>query len=510
MGEYAYYSEWCDQADEIEENRFLSSDDEDLLKICDRMELKNKGRQKTSGGLPIHYDKENGYLYVLKEGPHTRVCGESGSKKSRTVCRGGVISAIANGDSFICVDPKGEISTDKKIQQFAIDHNVDIYVLDFRNFDKDGFNLFGYIADMMGRGEQQRAMETVDAFVEMLVKSKKTVDDFWNDMGGVLIKSAMNMLLLTLVQNKKKLKKAYNIASLRTFICQDKDSIYGWINEIVDDMPKDMIYNPFQDYLDILENPEKTYACIISSANAMLRDFCTSENLMKMLSVQTFDIKKFYERQSGLYLVIPDEKNTYDALTGYLLDIMYQMLIEEYTEKYQNKRYASHGIKYICDEVASTKINQMANKISASRSRQIDWTLIYQSERQMEDAYPNDFATICGNCKHQIFLGSSDHDILKNIANQTGTTRISPDGTEVPLVSENDLRRMRKEREYKDALVMSGNCLYCAQLPDYDYYDFLTGDRLYQYKNYVADSEIIIYTPQKLHDDHRYGRVDFY
>ena len=85
MGEYAYYSEWCDQADEIEENRFLSSDDEDLLKICDRMELKNKGRQKTSCGLPIHYDKENGYLYVLKEGPHTRVCGESGSKKSRTV-----------------------------------------------------------------------------------------------------------------------------------------------------------------------------------------------------------------------------------------------------------------------------------------------------------------------------------------------------------------------------------------------------------------------------------------
>lgn len=510
MKSYDYYSDWCEYAEEIEENRFLSSDDEDLQKICDRVDLRDDSRQKTSGGIPIHYDKENEYLYVLKEGPHTRVCGESGSKKSRTICRGAVISAILNQDSFICVDPKGEITADNKIQQLIKTFGVDVHVLDFRNFDKDGFNCFGHIVDMMRKGKRQKAMASIDRFAEMLVKSKSTVDDFWNDTAGVMIKSPMAFLLLALAQDEKKLLKAYNVASLKTFICQEKSKVQALCEALLSDMPRNVVFNPLKEYADILENPEKTYACIVSSANALLRDFCSSEDLLRMLSVQTFNIRDFYKIPSALFVVVPDEENTYDAVIGYLLDTMYQILVEEYTENYQNVCGAPCSIKYICDEVASTKINQMSNKISASRSRQIDWTLIYQSEKQMEDAYEKDYGTICGNCKHKIFLGSSDQEILEGIAGQTGTTRLTPGGKEAPLVSEADLRRMKKERDYKEALIMSGNYLYCAKLPDYDSYDFLSTGREMKWRNHVANNSMIVYTPEKLYDDFRNGKLERY
>ena len=132
---YDYKSSWGRYAFDDEENRFLSSDEKDLLKICDCIDLSGEVFKKTSGGIPVHYS--NGKLYVLKEGPHARVEGESGSKKSRTVCRGAAVTAVLNRDSFIMTDPKGEIYSDPKIQWLLHKAGVETYVLDFRSFDKD-------------------------------------------------------------------------------------------------------------------------------------------------------------------------------------------------------------------------------------------------------------------------------------------------------------------------------------------------------------------------------------
>ena len=84
----------------------------------------------------------------------------------------------------------------------------------------------------------------------------------------------------------------------------------------------------------------------------------------------------------------------------------------------------------------------------------------------MAEAYKKDWSTICGNCKHRIYLGSSDYEILRNISEQVGISYISKDGRAVPLVSVDDLRRMRKENGFKDALILTGNYIYCAELPD--------------------------------------------
>lgn len=503
---HAYQTSWKKYAQEREENRFLSSSEEDLLKICDCIELHGGSHQKTTGGIPIHYDKEKGKIYVLKTGPHTRVEGESGSKKSRTIARGSIISACLNHhDSVIVTDPKGEISSDPKIRWILKKAGIKIHILDFRNFDKDGVNPLAYAFEMLEKGEYVQGMSWINKFVTMLVESKKGADDpFWNTQAGDLIRFGTQILAISLLQ-KKDGKQAFNLSSVKSFIRQDRERLQSIFFSLAQ---KEPACNAIKGYNDVIQiDADKTYSCIISSANALLSEFASSEQLLQMLSRQTFDIRSFYQQPSALFLIIPDEHKTYNMLAGYLIDQFYQILVETY-EPFQNKKGAPCSIKFICDEAANLQIHDMASKISASRSRQIDWILIFQSERQMRQAYPEDWGTICGNCKNRIYLGSSDFEIMKNISAQAGT-----DLQNEPLVSVADLRKMGKEKDFKQALILTGNQIYCAKLPDYEVFPFPERleetEKKKKKKERTKPQPPMLYTPEDLIEDYRNGKICF-
>lgn len=508
--QYDYKTSWGKYAYDEGKSRFLSSDEEDLLEICDCIDLNEGTFTKVFGGIPIHY--ENGKIYVLKEGPHCRVEGESGSKKSRTVCRGSAITAIINNDSFVLTDPKGEISSDEKIQWFLEKAGVKTYILDFRNFDKDGVNPLAYPFELMKQWKRDQAYGAIDQFINMLVEGHASSDDpYWNSQGGDLIRFAMQMLMKALSQIEGG-KCAFNMSSVKSFIRQDREKLKSIFSYIAD---KEQMCNSVIGYNDIIQlGADKTYSCIASSANALLSEFTSSDGLIRMLSRQTFDIREFYSCPSALFLVIPDEHKSYNMLAGYLLDQFYQILVETYGEIYQNKGEPPCSIKFICDEVANIQINDLASKVSASRSRKIDWTLIFQSERQMAEAYKKDWSTICGNCKHRLYLGSSDYNRLQNISDQVGVTGISGDGSIAPLVSVFDLRNMRKEKDFKDALLLTGNHIFCAKLPDYESFDFLEkfeeGEKTeWIWKNPQVNVGVDIYRPEDMYSDYCKGRISF-
>lgn len=505
---YDYQTSWGKHAFEEEDCRFLKNSEEDLQKICDCIDLNDPDRPKTSGGIPVHY--ENGRLYVLKEGPHTRVCGESGSKKSRTICRGALISAVKNGDSTILNDPKGEISGDPKIQALLREQNVNVYILDFQNFDKDGFNCLAHAYKLAQNGDMSRACTLLDSFVNMTVEKNKGGDDpFWNSSASNLINFAAKILLRALLQLLNG-EESFHLTSVKSFIRQDRELMRAILAQLRSGSSNQLLHDPVDGFAEILENLERTYACVVQSANALLSAFCSSENILNMLSIQTFDLRSFYEQSSVLFLVVPDERKTYGMVVGYLIDTFYQILVEEYGDVYQDRRQPPCSIKFVCDEAASIYINDMSSKISASRSHQIDWTLIYQSDRQMQKAYPDDFAIICGNAKNYIFLGSSDPEMLAAVSSQAGTTRIAPGGRADPLVSVDDLRRMRKEKEFKDTLLITGNHLYVAKLPDYDIYSFLKNQPARLWSTYIKQANLHVFTPEELLERVKRGEVALY
>lgn len=503
---YDYYSDWGPYAFPEEESRFLT--DEELLEnCCDCIHLKDRNRKKTSGGIPVLYKDDK--LYVLKEG-HAKVEAESGNMKSRAVARGSIISAAYNGDSVIVTDPKGELSNDPKIMGFLKSLGVKTYILDFRNFNKDGFNVLAYPFELMENGDENEAANSISKFVNSLLEDKKTNDDFWNDSAKILFENLSNIILKALAQ-KNDGGKAANLITLMRFISKDKEFLKDTMDKIRKSMPANTLYNPAAALLDVFANPEKTYACIMTATMAMLKDFKSSPALTKMLSVSTFDIRKFYEEPSSLFIVVPDETSAYDKIVGYLMDTMYQLLVAIYTKKYQNRRSPYCRIHFIADEFANIVINDMGAKISASRSREIEWTLIYQSEKQLRASYADDYDTIRGNCRNTLFLGSSDYSILSAISEQCGYTKITADGRSEALVKVEDLRKMRKEKEYKEALLIRGNHLYTAKLPDYEQYPFLNpfADMVIVYETNIAKKEAIVYLPEKLRDDVTLGRVSF-
>ena len=496
---YNYYSSWGKYAQEEEANRFLSCEEEDLLKICECIDLNHRKKQHVTGSVPIHYDKKSKKLYVLSGDGHCDISAETGSKKSRTLARGSIISSVLSGNSFCCIDPKGELSSDNKILNFMKEKKYKMHVLDFRTFDKDRFNIFGHMIRNAKKGNMDKAMDGCSRFCGIISEWKESKDDFWNDTAVMLITTAMQILLQALSQIEGGLDTYFHLATLRNYITKDCDVLIDICDRILNDIEKEPFYNPVRCYKSVLMNPDKTYSCIVSSAEALLRSFGMSESTCRMLSEDTFQIEDFYETPSGLFVVVPDEVSAYDEVTGYLFDIMYQILVDVYTERYQNKRKAPCNIQFICDELASIRINDMSSKVSASRSRQIYWNLIYQSEKQMEKAYKEDFGTIQGNCRHHVFLGSSDYEILKRVAEKTGDK-----------VTVDQLRGMKKERFYKEALVMSGNYLYCAQLPDYDAYDFLEPGTAKLWKKPKKRKEIQVYMPMRLYSDYCAGEIGFF
>lgn len=505
---YDYKTDWERYAYPEEENRFLSLDEEELLKICDCVDTREKKPGRFGGGIPVHY--QDGKLYTLRTGPHTRVEGQTGSKKSRTICRGAVISSALNGDSVIVTDPKGEICHDAKILYLLKKTGHKTRILDFRNLNADAYNCLTYAFEQMEKGRVNKAMSAIDRFVAMLARAKEGADDpFWNTNAGDLIRFSAQMLLIALSQLEDG-EKAFNLISLKSFIRQDKDSVKEIADSVAENLPANMIFDPVRSYREILGNPDKTYACIVASANALLSEFASTEELLRMLSARTFDVRDFYKTPTALFLVLPDETSTYDLVSGYLIDTFYQILVETYGDLYTNKNGPPRGIHFICDEIAALKINDMASKISAARSRNIEFTLIYQSEKQMRDAYRKDWNTICGNCVNRIFLGSTDYDILKGVSDQIGTTNITPGGIPAPLVSVDALRHMRKEKTYKDALLMTGNYLVSLRLPDYDVYPFLKNECEEEPPSQRLGAwDIDVYTPENLYEDFSAGKIDF-
>ncbi len=524
MYKYMYESYWRKYAGPgTEEERFLLDDKYSLSKICEEVDLrsfrngsgvskqnfagKNNRFRPTGSGIPISLHGD--MLYTLSEGPHTRVIGESGSKKSRTVCRGAILSAVLKGDSCIVTDPKGELYSDEKLGALLEERDYEVYVLDFQRFDKDGFNIFSNVFHHMLHQDKRKALDAINRFSDMLVVDKKTVDDYWNDEAVVLINIALHILFEAC--SRKGDMELFNIHSLRAFISQNKEGLYDSFREIKRGVKSSSKTNPVTEYIDMTRIADRTYSCIVSSALTLLARFTSSTQLMDMLSTNSFMPSDFYKKPTVLFLSIPDETSAYNQLTGYIIDIIYQILIDEYERDYQGIVNPSCNIKIICDEIASININDMASKISASRSRRIDWTLIYQSDKQMSQAYDKDFDTICGNCKNIIFLGSSDHEILKDISDMTGVTDLTPDGSTRNMVTVEDLRRMKKRREYKEALVITGNYLYCAKLPDYEYIDIYPGEKRLTFKNAMKDQTIRAYGVYDLEADviHKGLRLQF-
>lgn len=491
---YKYQADWQPYA-YSEDNAFLTSDQtiESMLADVDTMHV-----PFLASGIPLHV--VNHHVYVNNNTENTIIFGETDSMKTRSAVRPMIAMAAGAYESMIVTDVKGELSSDAKLRSFLDSQGYRTVFIDFRTCASDGYNVLEYPFRLYCSGMRDKAMACIAALISALSAKYggSKADPFWEIMSSEHLMSIIQILFEVCAQ-KKQYQQYVNMLTLSTFTNEDATMyLTNLVENYLDDNSSGMV-NMLR---GVLSAPDKTRASIVATTASLLKDFVIQEKLLSMLSISTFDVTDLYCNPTIIFMMIPDETSNYDQLAGLLIDQFYTQLIDAYTHIYQNRCKPRCRINLICDEFCNLKINDMRTKISISRSRQMRWYIVCQSKAQLEATYPQDAATIIGNCKNLLFLQSSDPSLLEYISRLSGMSSIGEPGTYPQRILPEHLRKLRKAWEYKEAIYLRDDVCYKAVLPDIDQYGFLMPfPSGFCPVPAVYRRPVVAYTPQQLLKD---------
>ena len=497
---HSYQADWQAYA-YPEDHAFLTSDQdmEAMLSAVDTANL-----PFPASGIPLRVAGSR--VYVNNQTENTIIYGETDSMKTRSAVRPLIAMAAGAHESMIVTDVKGELASDAKLHGLLARQGYQIVNMDFRTCAADGYNVLEYPFMLYCRGQHDKAMSSVASLISALAgKYNGTIaDPFWATMSSEQL-MAVIQILFEVCSQKRRYYQYVNMLTLSAFTNEDATA---QLNILVDHYMAEDSSAMTNMLRGVLSAPDKTRASITATSASLLKDFVIQQKLLSMLSASTFSVTALYRRPTIIFMIIPDETSAYDQLAGLLIDQFYAQLIEEFTNTYQNRRQPLCRVNLICDEFCNLHINDMRTKISISRSRQMRWFIVCQSMAQLEATYPEDAATIIGNCKNTLFLKSSDPSLLTYISQLSGLSSIGEPGACPQRILPDHLRRLRKAWTYKEAVFLRDDVCYKAVLPDIDQYAFLSPWPAGFYPIPAGERKpVVAYTPQRLIEDLEYGRI---
>lgn len=460
---YSYEADWRKYAYPPQTARFAS--EEELREKFTPVTLRRDGKLQ-AGGMPVFSDGTEAVINTENE--HTLVFGGTASKKTRTLILP-LISILAQAqESMIIMDIKGELSDGRSFPQVrsTLERNgYNCVFFNLRDMNADGYNLLLEPYRLYKSGQRDRAIQILNDIFESLagIYHGTTSDPFW-EMTAKLYLVSVTVLLFELCQSPSRV----NMLSLASYTdmksCEHFDHIADLIN----------IENNIMTMLrSVTSEPEKTKMSTLATVNSMLTSFLTNEKLLKMLSTSTFDLHDISKEPTALFIILPDEVDTYAAIAGLMLQQISATLVQD---AYSFGGQLPRRVNFICDEFCNYNIPGMMRSISAHRSRNIRWYLVCQSQKQLEACYPKEADTIIANCKNIYFLNSPELSLLEYLSRRAGCTTISRDGTPVPLLSVSDLQGLEKGWTHTQVYFTSGNLHYVSAMPDITQYAFLAGE----------------------------------
>ena len=395
-------------------------------------------------GIPVLV--EDNFAWINPSDEHTLIGGESGSMKSRAVCKPMIHLSIKARESFIATDVKGELSSDPSIASALNSADYETVYLDFRNFSGDGYNLLEYPTNLYLSGNKDKAMQCVKAIISSLMDkySGTKADPYWADMSEQHI-APLICTLMEICKEKPSYKKYVNMFSVFNFSDEEATEI---LSNIIKYKYKNISNNQLQKLRNVFSTPERTRMSIVSTTSSLLGDFVDFESMLRMLSCSTFNVRNIYKKPMGIFIIVPDETTAYKSIIGLIMNNIYEQLIDEYTESYQGKNVPPRNINWICDEFCNIQIEDVASKISASRSRHHKWFIVVQSLKQLETLYPKDYHTIIGNCHNMLYLQSSDPQMQQYFSDLVGLTTISSLPKGEPLLPVENLKKLKRKVGY--------------------------------------------------------------
>ena len=349
---------------------------------------------------------ENNYLPVDKRGNvNVLVVGGSGSGKSASYS---IPNAYQLLGSYVFTDPKGELYD--KTAGYLKNNGYKIKVLNLVHPQySDGYNPLMHVASEID----------VDVIAHTIVKGQKsadsTADPFWDDSAETLLKALIYYLIATRPEEEQ------NLASCAELVrAANSNGGNNMLTELMSQLPYD--HPARMNYKSIEIAPEKTYSSILSTLQSKLGKF-DSKEIAELTSTDTINFEEIGQEKTAVYVISPDTHTTYN----FLLTIFFAQMIQQLYD-YADNNGGSLPIPtyFILDEFANIgQIPDFDQKISTSRSRKIQFSVILQNLDQLEAIYDKSYETIIGNCDTHLFLGSNSQKTVEYFSKALGEKTIS-------------------------------------------------------------------------------------
>ncbi len=393
------------------------------------------------GGVVVYSDKV--HALVDDSDGHVLVTGSSGSLKSTYIAIPSIYVQARAGENLVIADCKGELY--EKTRWIFEELGYDIKKIDIRRPEYSvGWNplLKAYYAYRSGDIKKvSEAIELVENYAFELSPVRSTDDPFWDEAGADVLKGAM-ILLFRICKDPKQVT-IRNLLAVFSFIINNR-SEFGAFHEYLDSLDH---INTFMDVY--FENSEKTGSCIMQMARKAVTPFAGNEYISSIMVDDDIDFRSMLTKKTVVFICVPDEKATYHSIVSMFVQQMYASLVDLASD-YPDKRLPIR-FNLILDEFASfPAMPNIAEMVSACRSRNIRFMFIIQALSQLRSKYGRDTANIIlGNCTTNFFLNSREEDMLSYYSFLCGQ---DDDGK--PLMDAYRLQRLSKDKG--EALVLFG------------------------------------------------------
>ncbi len=369
--------------------------------------------------------------YVDSGDSHTLVFGTTGSMKTRRICMPTLEVCARAGESVVVADPKGELF-DRLGNAFASRGYV-VQVINLRDPMRGvRWNPLDAAVRAYEEGDQDLARATVMDLAHTLVPMETEKDPYWDSSAQMLFYGLAWHLVVT-----SKGKHTVTIAD-----------VIAEMNEVFDDdaiLPAAYRLNPeCSGVVSVKCLPDNTRRCVLGVLQQKLWNYVAQSSIVDMMSASDIDMGSVGDRKTAVFLIVPDEKNTYNALVSVFVKQLYTKLIARARECPGGRLPVR--VNFLLDEFANfPRIDAMQNMITASRSRNVRFTLVVQTEKQLRAVYGKDADAIRDNCLNWVFLNGRDIQFMEDLCKLIGK---GEDGK--PLITVSGLQRL----EVGEALVL--------------------------------------------------------
>ena len=144
------------------------------------------------------------------------------------------------------------------------------------------------------------------------------------------------------------------------------------------------------------------------------------EYVANNIQTSDFDINNFGNKKTAIYILLPDDRDTYHRLGSILVKQLYTSLVEQ---SRQTGGELKNRMNFILDEFANfTKIDSFQAMLTVARGRNIRFFLCLQSLlSQIEDKYGKEGAqSIIDNCM-LMYLKTGNIETANKISERLGT-----------------------------------------------------------------------------------------